>query len=113
MLTRGWLLTPQQVLKFVEDEEDPSESDEPAVGLYRRKDGRAYALGLREDRLSWLSCRFQSMGSLALVRRQREIAQREGIRKRSLFRYLLTDVEREGSCGMVSNDKHGEWTPDP
>ena len=35
------------------------------------------------------------MGSLALVRRQREIAQREGVRERSLYWYLLTDVERE------------------
>ena len=95
MLVRSWLLTPRRVLDFVEAEEDPSEREKPAVGLYRRKDGRAYLLGLREDSHFWRSCNYQSMGSLALVRRQREDAQREGVGERSLYWSLLTDVERE------------------
>ena len=95
MLSRSVLLTPRRVLDFVEDEEDPSEREEPAIGLHRRKNGQAYLLGFKEDSPFWRSCNYQSMGSLALVRRQREIAQREGVRERSLFWYLLTDVERE------------------
>ena len=95
MNPRGYRLTPQQALDIIEDEEDPAEREGRTVALYRRRDGGNYLLGLREDLYFWRSWGYQTMGPLAVTRRQREIAQREGVRGRSLYWYLLTDVERE------------------
>ena len=93
-LPQGRELTPHGVMGIVTGDK------EPRGVIYRRRDGRVYYMGLREDRKVWKAGGYQIVGSVPLVRELFEVAEREGIRERSIPWYLLTNVERQ---------EQGDW----
>jgi len=88
-LPQGRLLAPEMVLTMVQ-----ADGDVRGV-VYRRDDGRQYALGLKDDRLLWRDGGYRTMGSIPFIRDRYATAERTGVREKSLVWYLLTDVERE------------------
>ena len=89
MLPQGRQLIPQRVLAFVEDVENPQGV------VYRHQSGRVYFPGLKDDRLLWRKCGYRCMGSMSFLRGEVGLAQRLGVREKSLAWHLLTDVEKE------------------
>ena len=94
MRPKGRDLKPHQVLAMVESDKDHCEHEGRPVGVYRRDDGEAYALGFREDVNLWKGCGYRSMGTVAFIRDRMGEAQEEGVHEESVTWFLLNDVER-------------------
>ena len=78
MRPQGRDLDPHQVLAMVESDTDHSEHEGRPISAYRRDDGKAYALGSREESRLWAQAGYRPMGTVASISEQMVAAQGKG-----------------------------------